>query len=254
MVPYPGPARRLLRNRTRLVAVAMLAVTVIAASVLQSTAATVLQQTSTNWRGAYDILVTPANRDSNGYLRSDALTDATTGRLSFSDLERIRALPGVDVAAPIAEVAFADSSLTGEAGAGCPCPCDRIQAWRVRRRSRMATTSTSTIELAGRSWRWTLCSRSPTSDFYADRVQCHWRPAARRERTDPSTRPPSERQPAAAHCGRQPALRRRCMGSRDGHDRARTRRSSASGCAVPRSSTPSRSASCSARPGRSSIH
>ena len=125
MSAVPGPARRLLRNRTRLVAVAMLAVTVIAASVLQSTAATVLQQTlDENWRGAYDILVTQAGKppDSNGYLRSDALTDATTGRLSFADLERIRALPGVDVAAPIAEVAFADSSLTGEAVLWLPVP------------------------------------------------------------------------------------------------------------------------------------
>src|SRR5690606_14431453 len=121
----PGPARRLLRNRPRVVAVALLAVTAVAASVLQTTAATVLQQTlDEQWRGAFDILVTQAGRapDSNGFLRSDALTDATTGRLSFADLERIRDLPGVDVAAPIAEVAFADSSLTGDAVLWLPVP------------------------------------------------------------------------------------------------------------------------------------
>jgi hypothetical protein len=140
MTGVPGPGRRLLRNRPRLVAVALLAVTALAASVLQSTAAIVLQQTlDEHWRGAYDLLVTQAGRapDSNGYLRSDALTDATSGRLSLADLDRIRALPGVDVAAPIAEVAFADSSLTGEPVLWLPVPVradaslENPQAFRI---------------------------------------------------------------------------------------------------------------------------
>ncbi len=149
----PGPARRLLRNRPRLVAVALLAVTVIAASVLQSTAATVLQQTlDENWRGAYDILVTQAGKppDSNGFLRSDALTDATTGRLSFDDLERIRALPGVDVAAPIAEVAFADSSLTGEAVLWLPVPVRADASLESPQAFRITVSGTTNDGLADR--------------------------------------------------------------------------------------------------------
>ena len=149
----PGPARRLLRNRPRLVAVALLAVTVMAASVLQSTAATVLQQTlDESWRGAYDILVTQAGKppDSNGYLRSDALTDATTGRLSWDDLERIRALPGVEVAAPIAEVAFAESSLTGEAVLWLPVPVRADASLENPQAFRITVTGTTNDGLADR--------------------------------------------------------------------------------------------------------
>jgi hypothetical protein len=149
----PGPARRLLRNRPRLVAVALLSVTVIAASLLQSTAATVLQQTlDENWRGAYDILVTQAGKapDTNGFLRSDALTDATTGRLSLADLERIRALPGVEVAAPIAEVAFADSSLTGEAVLWLPVPVRADASLENPQAFRITVTGTANDGLADR--------------------------------------------------------------------------------------------------------
>ena len=113
----PGAARRLLRDRPRVVALGLLGVMVLAASGLQTTSAVVLQQTlDENWRGTYDILVTQAGKDPvmSGLLRSDTLVDATSGRLSLNDLALIRALPGVEVAAPIAEVSFAASDLVGD--------------------------------------------------------------------------------------------------------------------------------------------
>lgn len=112
----PGAARRLWRDRPRLGALALLGVTALAASAMQSTSAVVLQQTlDENWRGTYDILVTQRGKDpvTAGLLSSDSLVDATTGRLSLADLELIRGLPGVEVAAPVTLVSFADADLLG---------------------------------------------------------------------------------------------------------------------------------------------
>lgn len=113
----PSAARRLWRDRPRLVAVGLLAITAVAASTLQSTSAIVLQQTlDESWRGTYDILVTQRGKDpvTGEFLRSDSLVDASSGRLSLDDLELIRGLPGVDVAAPVALVSFAESDLVGD--------------------------------------------------------------------------------------------------------------------------------------------
>lgn len=125
MTRVAGPVRRLLRNRPRLIATSLLALTALAASVLQSTAATVLQATlDANWRGTYDILVTQGGKDpvTEGLLRSDALVDSAVGRLSLEDLEFIRGLPGVDVAAPITEVAIGNPSLVGPPAVWLPLP------------------------------------------------------------------------------------------------------------------------------------
>jgi hypothetical protein len=124
-MPVPGPAARLWRDRPRLVAVGLLAVVAVAASALQSTSATVLQQTlDENWRGTYDILVTQGGKNpvTAGLLRSDALVDATMGRLSMDDLALIRGLPGVDVAAPVGEVVFAQPDLIGDPVVWLPVP------------------------------------------------------------------------------------------------------------------------------------
>lgn len=136
----PTAARRLWRDRPRLVAVGLLAVTAVAASALQSTSALVLQQTlDESWRGTYDILVTQRGKDpvTAGFLRSESLVDATGGRLSLEDLELIRGLPGVDVAAPIALVSLAESNLVGDPVLWLPMPVrpnaslENPQAFRV---------------------------------------------------------------------------------------------------------------------------
>lgn len=151
MTRVPGAARRLWRDRPRVVAVALLGVVAIAASALQTTSAIVLRQTlDQEWRGTYDILVTQGGKDpvDAELLRSDALVDAAAGRLSFADLELIRGLPGVDVAAPVAEVSFAEADLLGDPLVWLPVPVrpdaslERPQAFRI-------TVSTATDDGTG---------------------------------------------------------------------------------------------------------
>lgn len=102
----PGPLRRLLRERSRLLAVVLLAVVAVTASGVQSAATTALQGTlDTNWRGLYDILVTASDQvnELDGLLPPNSL--ASNGSpLSPDDVTRIRAVPGIEVAAPIGEV------------------------------------------------------------------------------------------------------------------------------------------------------
>lgn len=136
----PGPVRRFLRDRARVVAVALLAITAVAASAMQSTTAAVLQQTlDENWRGTYDILVTQQGKDpvEEGLLSSDSLVDASIGRMSLEDLDLIRSLPGVEVAAPVALVSFAPADLLGSPLLWVPVPVrpdaslESPQAFRV---------------------------------------------------------------------------------------------------------------------------
>lgn len=140
MSRVPSAPRRLWRNRPRLVALALLGAVAVAASVMQSTAALVLQQTlDENWRGTYDILVTQRDKDpvKAGLLNSESLVDATTGRLGMDDLATIRTLPGVEVAAPIGEVTFAESDLLGSPLLWLPVPVradaslENPQAFRI---------------------------------------------------------------------------------------------------------------------------
>jgi hypothetical protein len=101
-----GGLRRLTRERTRLVAVLLLAVVAIASSGIQSAAALVLQQTlDANWRGAYDILVTApgATGTLDELLAPNSLSAG--GGLSLDDVERMRRIDGVEVAAPVGTVA-----------------------------------------------------------------------------------------------------------------------------------------------------
>lgn len=102
----PGAVRRLGRERSRLVAVLLLASVAIAASGIQSSAAAALQATlDDNWRGAYDILVTSSggSSDVGELLTPNSLASGGDG-LGLDDLERIRLVGGVEVAAPIGEM------------------------------------------------------------------------------------------------------------------------------------------------------
>ena len=79
-------------------------VTLLATAGLQSAAATALQATlDAHWRGAYDILVTSKKAAQNDLLSPNTLVD-DGDRMPLRDLERIRAVDGVDVAAPIAQI------------------------------------------------------------------------------------------------------------------------------------------------------
>jgi hypothetical protein len=102
----PGPQRRLLRERSRLVAIGLLAATALASSGLQAGAIAALRATlDANWRGAYDILVTSMDAEPpvDGMLPPNALGSA--GGLSLDDVDAVREVAGVEVAAPLGEIA-----------------------------------------------------------------------------------------------------------------------------------------------------
>ncbi|MET0974690.1 MAG: hypothetical protein ABWX82_03360 [Leifsonia sp.] len=96
--------RRFARDRLRLASVALLAVTLIATAALQSAAAVALQATlDAHWRGAYDILVTSTAAAEDGLLPPNSLAGGSK-RIPLVKLDAIRALDGVEVAAPISQI------------------------------------------------------------------------------------------------------------------------------------------------------
>lgn len=104
MAVVPSPVRRVLRDRMRLVAVALLALVSVAAAGINATAAERLQALlDENWRGAYDILVTAEGSELAGLLPPNSLAAGAQG-MTFDDLSAIRAVDGIEVAAPIGEV------------------------------------------------------------------------------------------------------------------------------------------------------
>ncbi|MEZ3159344.1 hypothetical protein AB1K54_02225 [Microbacterium sp. BWT-B31] len=102
----PGPFARLWRQPLRVGALGLLAVTALAASGVQSAAAAALQSTlDDNWRGLYDIVVTADGGVGavDGMLPPNTLARSSEG-LSLDDLAEVRAVTGVEVAAPVGEV------------------------------------------------------------------------------------------------------------------------------------------------------
>ncbi|MEQ6896295.1 hypothetical protein [Microbacterium sp. KR10-403] len=149
----PGPLRRLARQPLRAVAVMLLAGVALAASGIQSAAATALQSTlDANWRGAYDILVTP--RDGmhavNGMLPPNTLNSTLSG-MTLDDLKKVRAVADVDVAAPIGTVlvpGLKDSTVT------LHVPGDLVGASREPQAFRLTATYTTDDGLGERVvWR-----------------------------------------------------------------------------------------------------
>lgn len=110
---FPGPFRRLARQPLRVLAIALLAVTALAAAGIQSAAASVLQATvNANWRGAYDILVTPPDGIApiDGELPPNSLASTSEG-MTLADLAKVRKVAGVDVAAPIGQILVPDMNI-----------------------------------------------------------------------------------------------------------------------------------------------
>ncbi|HWI30697.1 MAG TPA: hypothetical protein VNT50_04350 [Microbacterium sp.] len=102
----PGPLTRLLRQPLRAAAIVLLVTIAVAASGIQSAAAAALQATlDDEWRGTYDILVTPpdAMNPINGMLPPNTLASTGEG-MTLDDLADVRAVGGVEIAAPIGEV------------------------------------------------------------------------------------------------------------------------------------------------------
>jgi hypothetical protein len=85
-----------------------LATVALSATGIQSAATVTLQRTlDSNWRGAYDILVTAKNNPvgAGGLLAPNSLAAGDKG-MSLADVAKMRSVTGVDVAAPIGEVDF----------------------------------------------------------------------------------------------------------------------------------------------------
>lgn len=102
----PGPFLRLARQPLRAAAIALLVITAVASAGIQSAAVAALQSTlDANWRGVYDILVTPADSNAaiDGLLPPNSLSSTDAG-MTLDDLAAVRAIPDVEVAAPIGEV------------------------------------------------------------------------------------------------------------------------------------------------------
>ena len=106
----PGPLTRLLRNRLAVAAVLTLGVFAAATGYMRDAATLQLQETvDANWRGAFDILVRPAGQrlgleETAGTVEPNYLTFTGAGGIALADLAAIRALPGVELAAPVAMI------------------------------------------------------------------------------------------------------------------------------------------------------
>ncbi len=91
--------------------VAVTAIAVAASQVATAARARITAENDANWRGAYDILVRPAGarldlESTNGLVEPNFVALAGRGGIGTGQLAAIRAIPGVEIAAPIAWVGF----------------------------------------------------------------------------------------------------------------------------------------------------
>lgn len=102
--------RRVARNRPTLLGLVLLSVLAVAASSLrQESQVRVVGTVEDNWRGAYDLLVRPPGgrvpvEETDGLVEPNFLAFSGEGGISDTDLAALRALEGVEVAAPVAVV------------------------------------------------------------------------------------------------------------------------------------------------------
>lgn len=106
----PSAPRRLLRNRFAVLAVVTLSVFASGAAVMRESASVeLLAAVDSNWRGAYDVLVRPSGaqldlEQTNGLVEPNYVVFAGEGGISLEELQAIRSLPGVELAAPVAMI------------------------------------------------------------------------------------------------------------------------------------------------------
>lgn len=102
----PGPVRRALRSRLTAASTGLLALSLLASAGTGAGAAAQLQGTlDANWRGLYDLLVTAPGSaaELDGMLEPSSLA-SLSARMGPGSLERVRAVPGVELAAPLGTV------------------------------------------------------------------------------------------------------------------------------------------------------
>lgn len=112
-----GSIVRFTRNLPVLVATAVLALLALGSTGLSSAAhLSISGKIDANWRGAYDILAIPKQSNlvssaasTRGVIEPDFLSYQGHGGISISQLDAIRHIPGVSVAAPISMVGYLQS-------------------------------------------------------------------------------------------------------------------------------------------------
>src|SRR3954452_22459093 len=100
-----NPAARFLRSRSLVITVVVLIASMVLSAFIQERAQVAINDVvDKNARGVYDILVLPKDaEDSGGTLRQpDVLTG--TGGITAAELNKVREVSGVAVAAPISLV------------------------------------------------------------------------------------------------------------------------------------------------------
>lgn len=106
----PGPLARLGRSRLGVAAVLALAVFAAGTGYMRDTAAVQLQgAVDANWRGAFDLLVRPFGQrldleETAGLVEPNYLAFSGDGGITLDDLTAIRAIPSVELAAPVAVI------------------------------------------------------------------------------------------------------------------------------------------------------
>lgn len=109
---FPGPVRRLIRDRLGLAVVAVLALFAVAiGNVTEHANVRVTETVDEQWRGTYDLLVRPEGsraplEEEYGVVEPNFLQFTGHGGLGLGDLDQIRGLNGVEIAAPIAVVGY----------------------------------------------------------------------------------------------------------------------------------------------------
>lgn len=122
----PGPLTRLGRARPVVVGLALLATTAVAVgSMGEITMVRLTEEVNANWRGAYDILVRPrlSRLDleiTRGLVEPNFLGFSGRGGISFAQVDAIRAIPEVELAAPVSVVGH--MSYTASAPIVCVSP------------------------------------------------------------------------------------------------------------------------------------
>lgn len=112
-----SPLRRLLRSRVGLTAAAViLTLAASSAGLGFAVEARLSENLNANFRGSYDILVRPANADAvasstRGLVEPNFLSFSRDGGISLAELAGVRAIPGVELAAPVATLGFLSQDL-----------------------------------------------------------------------------------------------------------------------------------------------
>lgn len=108
----PGPLTRVVRDRLSISSLATVACLALAATGVGEAASVRIEgEVDANWRGGYDILVRPSGshldlETTHGVIESNFLGFGGQGGISLKQLEAIRALPDVELAAPVSFLGY----------------------------------------------------------------------------------------------------------------------------------------------------